>query len=85
MRFTEKDEFFGYVTPLINLEGDANMFIVNLAKEINADKYVVGRTIERLGRLEDILEKYNIETSVDLEKILNKYFKKRVNKNGKID
>ena len=42
MRFTEKDEFFGYVTPLINLEGDANMFRVNLVNDINVDKYVVG-------------------------------------------
>ena len=76
MRFTEKNDFFGYVTPLINLEGDVNMFRVNLANEINSKEYAVGRVIERLGKLEDVLEKYNIETSTDLEKILNEYFNK---------
>ena len=48
--------------------------------EYTCKTYIIGEVI----RQEDILEKYNIETSTDLEKILNKYFNKEM-KDGKID
>ena len=72
LRLTEKNEFFKYVLPCYNINGD------NLATEISfsetdytCKKYIVGEAIKRLGELEDILEKYKIESIEDLDSIIN--------------
>lgn len=85
MRLTQKNEFFEYVLPCQNIIGDNQASEISLGEtEYTCKKYVVGEAIRQFGLIEDVLEKYNIETSTDLEKILNEYFNKE-NKNGKID
>ena len=85
MRFTEKNDFVGYTIPQKNVVGDNQIDIVLLWKSDNLDEasvrvicqnYFIGEPIRQFGLIEDILEKYNIETSTDLEKILNEYFNK---------
>lgn len=85
MRLTQKNEYFEYILPEKSSVGD------KIASEISicldgwtADQFIVGEAIRQFGLIEDVLGKYNIETSTDLEKILNKYFNKE-NKNGKIN
>lgn len=85
MRFTEKNCCFDYIIPQTNIFGDNQISIVMLGKGDISDKasvsvicqnYIVGEPIRQFGLIEDVLEKYNIETTTDLEKILNKYFNK---------
>lgn len=80
MRFTEKNDFFGYVLPKQNIVGDMMASEIMLANNNNNNNIVTknffGEAIRHFGLIEDILEKYNIETITDLEKILNEYFKK---------
>ena len=85
MRLTKKNDYFEYLLPCQNIVGDNQASEISLSEtEYICKKYIVGEAIRQFGLIEDILEKYNIETSADLEKILNKYFNKE-NKNGKID
>lgn len=77
MRLTQKNEFFEYVLPCQDVIDDNQASEINLCKtEYTCRKYIVGEAIRQFGLIEDILEKYNIETSTDLEKILNEYFNK---------
>lgn len=85
MRFTEKNSCFGYIIPQANIVGDNQISTIMLGKGDISDEasvsvicrnYVVGEPIRHFGLIEDVLEKYNIETNTDLEKILNEYFNK---------
>ena len=77
MRLTQKNEFFEYVLPCQDVIDDNQASEINLCEtEYTCRKYIVGEAIRQFGLIEDILEKYNIETSTDLEKILNEYFNK---------
>lgn len=93
MRVTEKNCCFGYIIPQTNIFGDNQISTVMLEKRDISDEasvsvicqnYIVGEPIRQFGLIEDVLEKYNIETSADLEKILNEYFNKEI-KNEKIN
>lgn len=75
MRLTQKNELFEYVLPCQNGVGDNQASEISLGEtEYTCKKYIFGEAIRQFGLLEDILEKYNIETNTGLEKILNKYF-----------
>lgn len=75
MRLTQKNEFFEYVLPCQNGVGDNQASEISLGEtEYTCKKYIIGEAIRQFGLIEDILEKYNIETNTGLEKILNKYF-----------
>lgn len=85
MRFTEKNCCFGYIIPQTNIVGDNQISTVMLGKSDISDEasvsvicqnYIVGETIRQFGLIEDVLEKYNIDTTTELEKILNEYFNK---------
>ncbi len=85
MRLTQKHDFFKYVLPEYNCMGDNQASEIQLQEtDYTCKKYVIGIAIRQFGLIEDVLEKYNIETSTDLEKILNKYFNKEI-EDGKID
>lgn len=77
MRPTQKNEFFEYVLPEQNIVGDNQASEISLSEtDYTCKKYVVGEAIIQFGLIEDVLEKYNIETTTELEKILNEYFNK---------
>ena len=77
MRPTQKNELFEYVLPCQNGVGDNQASEISLGETeytCKKKKYIIGEAIRQFGLIEDILEKYNIETNTGLEKILNKYF-----------
>lgn len=75
MRYTHKNKFFGYIMQKINPVGDV------VIQEIQfGDKYdnpyttttsYVGTTIDKLGQLEDVMQKFGIESVEELEKIIH--------------
>ena len=71
MRLTEKNKCFGYVLPCINVVGDNQASELSLCDSwYSCKKYIVGEAIKRLGELEDIMEKYGIESIEDLDNII---------------
>lgn len=71
MRLTQKNEFFEYVLPCQNVVGDNQATEISLGEtEYTCKKYITGEAIKKLGELEDILEKYDIETTEELDGVL---------------
>lgn len=79
MRFTEKDDFLGYVIPQTNAVGDKQINIAVLGKSDNLDEasvtvicqnYIVGEPIIQFGRIEDVLGKHDVGSAEELDLIL---------------
>ena len=72
MRLTQKNEFFEYALPCQNVVGDNQATEISLGEtEYTCKKYIIGEAINKLGELEDVLEKYGIESAEDLDNIIN--------------
>lgn len=71
MRLTQKNEIFEYVLPEQNTVGDNQATEISLGEtEYTCKKYIIGEAIKKLGELEDVLEKYDIETTEELDGVL---------------
>lgn len=71
-RLTQKNEFFEYVLPCQNTVGDNQATKISLGEtEYTCKKYIVGEAIKKLGELEYVLEKFNIDNAAQLDSILN--------------
>ena len=72
MRLTQKNEIFEYVLPEQNTVGDNQATEISLGgTEYTCKKYIIGEAINKLGELEDVLEKYGIESAEDLDNIIH--------------
>lgn len=70
-RLTQKNEFFECVLPCQNVVGDNRATEVVLGEtEYTCKKYIIGEAIKKIGELEDVLEKYGIETTEELDGVL---------------
>lgn len=70
-RLTQKHDFFDYVLPEQNVVGDNQATEISLGEtEYTCKKYIIGEAINKLGELEDVLEKYSIESVEKLEDYL---------------
>ena len=70
-RLTQKNEFFEYVLPCQNVVGDNRAYEISLGEtEYTCKKYIIGEAIKKIGELEDVLEKYGIETTEELDGVL---------------
>lgn len=69
MRFTEKNDFFGYGLPTKNILGENQAFEIMLTDNnyIATNNIIVGNAISQIGQIEDVLEKWHIE---DLDKFI---------------
>lgn len=72
MRFTEKNEIFGYVLPNQNIFGDIMASEIMLSNGNNniATKNFFGEAIRHFGLIEDVLEKHKVESVEELDLIL---------------
>ena len=72
MRLTQKNEFFEYVLPCQNVVGDNQATEVILGEtEYTCKKYIIGEAINKLGKLEDVLEEFELTSAEDLRNYLN--------------
>ena len=70
-RLTQKNEIFEYALPCQNVVGDNQATEISLSEtEYTCKKYIVGEAIKKIGELEDVLEKYGIETTEELDGVL---------------
>ena len=70
-RLTQKHDVFDYILPEQNIVGDNQATEVILGEtEYICKKYIIGEAIKKLGELEDVLEKYDIETTEELDGVL---------------
>ena len=72
MPLTQKNDFFEYVLPCQDLAGDTQAIEIQLGDtEYTAKKYIYGEAIREFGELEDVLEKYGIESAEELDKFIH--------------
>lgn len=71
-RLIEKHDLFGYLLPVNDIWGITQATQVDLVVNNSRRKkpYIVGSAIRQLGKLEDLLEKYNVESVEELDLIL---------------
>ena len=67
-RLTHKHDVFDYVLPEQNVVGDNQATEISLGEtEYTCKKYIIGEAINKLGKLEDVLESWHIENLEELK------------------
>lgn len=75
MRLTQKNDYFQYVLPEHNVVGDIQAQEILLTEsDYIVTKNIIGQAINKIGELEDVLEKWHIE---DLDKFIEEQLSKR--------